>query len=119
MPLIDGSLEDLAKDLAKQIFDTVKTTFGNAWDSVKAEVKAVLSEVSLDAGVLAIRSMRGEDTAEEKLHIDAQLLNLKVAGEILAVRTFWEAFGKVLEVVGTALGVLGKAALKSATGFSI
>lgn len=116
MPILDGSLEDLAKDLGGQVLDTVKKSYGEAWDQVKDEVKEVLSEVAKDAGRLAVRKMRGEDVSEEQKHIDAQLLNLKVAGEILAVRTFWESFGEVMGVLGKSLGVIAGAALSKLTG---
>jgi len=119
MPLIQVSLEDLAKDLGKQIFAAAKESYGNAWDSVRDDVKDLLAEVAKDAGVLAIKRMRGQDISEEQKHIEAQLLNLKVAGEILAVRAFWEGFEKTMTIIGTALGTLAKAALKSATGLSI
>lgn len=119
MPLINGSLDDFAKDLGKQIFTAAKESYGKAWDSVRDDVKDLLAEVAKDAGVLALKSMRGLDVSEEQKHIDAQLLNLKVAGEILAVRAFWEGFEKTMTIIGNALGTIAKAALKSATGLSI
>jgi len=111
-----GSLEDLAKDLGTKVLNQVKDDFGSAWDNVKDEVKDVLSEVAQDAGRLAVKKMKGEDVSEEEKHIHAQLLNLKVAGELLAVRTFWESFGKVMAAIGSGLGALAKAALSKLTG---
>jgi len=111
-----GSLEDLAKSLGGKVLDQVKSDFGDAWDGVKDEVKDVLADVAKDAGRLAVKNMGGQDTSEEEKHIHAQLLNLKVAGEILAVRTFWESFGNVMGVIGSALGAIAKGALKSLTG---
>ena len=116
MANLNGSLEDLAKDLGDKILGQVKSDFGSAWDGVKAEVKDVLQDVSKDAGRLAVKRLQGDDTSEEEKHIHAQLLNLKVAGEILAVRTFWEAFGKVMETIGSALGTIAGAALSKLTG---
>lgn len=116
MPKIEGSLEDLAQDLGKKVLDQVKDDFGDAWDDVKDEVKDVLQDVAKDAGRLAVRRMKGDDTSEEEKHIHAQLLNLKVAGEILAVRTFWQSFGKVMVMIGNGLGALAKAALSKLTG---
>ena len=116
MSELTGSLEDLAKDLGKKVLDQVKEDFGDAWDSVKDEVKDVLQDVAKDAGRLAVKRMKGDDTAEEEKHIHAQLLNLKVAGEILAVRTFWQSFAKVMELIGSGLGSLAKAALSKLTG---
>lgn len=116
MAKLTGSLEDLAKGLSGKVLDQVKEDFGSAWDGVKAEVKDILVEVSEDAGRLAVRKLQGEDVSEEEKHIHAQLLNLKVAGEIVAVRTFWESFGKVMGVLGTALGTIAKAGLKALTG---
>lgn len=116
MPQIEGSLEDLAKDLGQKVLDQVKDDFGDAWDDVRDEVKDVLQDVAKDAGRLAVKRMKGEDTAEEEKHIHAQLLNLKVAGEILAVRTFWQSFAKVMEMIGSGLGALAKAALSKLTG---
>lgn len=116
MAVIEGSLEDLAKVLGTQVLDTVKETYGAAWDKVKDEVKDVLADVAKDAGRLAVKKMKGDDVSAEQKHIEAQLLNLKVAGEILAVRTFWESFGKVMGVIGTSLGVIAKAALSKLTG---
>lgn len=116
MALLEGSMEDLAKDLGAKVLDTVKETYGSAWDQVKDEVKDVLKDVAKDAGRLAVKKLKGEDISAEQKHIDAQLLNLKVAGEILAVRTFWESFGKVMDVIGTSLGVIAKAALSKLTG---
>ncbi len=111
-----GSLEDLAKDLGAKVLDQVKEDFGSAWDGVKAEVKDILADVAKDAGRLAVQKMGGADVSEEEKHIHAQLLNLKVAGEVLAVRTFWESFGKVMGVVGASLGMIAKAGLKTLTG---
>lgn len=116
MAALEGSLEDLAKDLGVKVLDTVKETYGKAWDSVKDEVKDVLKDVTGDAGRLAVKKLKGEDVSAEQKHIDAQLLNLKVAGEILAVRTFWESFGKVMNVIGASLGLVAKAALSKLTG---
>lgn len=116
MPELSGSLEDMAKDLGQQVLDQVKDDFGDSWDGVKDEVKAVLADVSKDAGRLAVKRMKGEDVSEEEKHIHAQLLNLKVAGEILAVRTFWESFKKVMETIGSALGTIASAALSKLTG---
>lgn len=116
MALLEGSLEDLAKSLGAQILESVKETFGSAWDSVKDDVKDVMTDVSKDAGRLAVKKLMGQDVSVEQKHVDAQLLNLKVAGEVLAVRTFWESFGKVMEVIGSALGTIGKAALSKLTG---
>lgn len=116
MSELTGSLEDLAKDLGKKVLDQVKDDFGSAWDGVKDEVKDILSDVAKDAGRLAVKKIRGEDVSEEEKHINAQLLNLKVAGELLAVRTFWESFGKVMEAIGTGLGALARAALSKLTG---
>lgn len=116
MAELTGSLEDLAKDLGGKVLDQVKDDFGDAWDGVKDEVKDILTEVTKDAGRLAVKKMQGEDVSEEEKHIHAQLLNLKVAGEILAVRTFWESFGKVMEVIGTGLGTIAKAGLKAILG---
>lgn len=116
MPELSGSLEDLAKDLGNKVLGQVKDDFGSAWDGVRAEVKEVLTEVSVDAGRLAVKKMQGADVAEEEAHIHAQLLNLKVAGEILAVRTFWESFMKVMGAIGTGLGAIASAALSKLTG---
>jgi len=116
MPELTGNLEDLAKGLGSKVLAQVKDDFGSAWDGVKDEVKEVLEEVSKDAGRLAVKKLQGEDVSEEEKHIHAQLLNLKVAGEVLAVRTFWESFGKVMGVIGTALGAIAKAGLKALTG---
>lgn len=116
MPALEGSLEDLAKSLGTQILNTVKDTYGSAWDSVKDEIKAVLTDAAKDAGRLAVKRIGGADTAVEQKHIDAQMLNLKVAGEILAVRTFWVSFGEVMTVIGSALGIVAKAGLKTLTG---
>jgi len=116
MAELAGSLEDLAKELGEKVLDQVKDDFGSAWDSVKDEVKDILSDVAKDAGRLAVKKMKGDDVAEEEKHIHAQLLNLKVAGEILAVRTFWESFGKVMTVIGGALGTIAKVALSKLTG---
>ena len=113
---LTGTLEDLAKDLGGKVLDQVKDDFGDAWDEVKDEVKAVLADVTKDAGRLAVRKLKGEDVSEEEKHINAQIINLKVAGEIKAARTFWESFGKVMEVIGTGLGVIAKAGLKAITG---
>ena len=116
MPELIGSLEDMAKDLGQKVLGQVKSNFGDAWDSVKDEVKSVLQDVAQDAGRLAIMRMKGDDTTEEEKHIHAQLLNLKVAGEILAVRTFWQSFGEVMSTIGSSLGTNAKAALKALTG---
>jgi len=116
MAALTGSIEDLAKGLGVKVLDQVKEDFGDSWDGVKAEVKDILSEVANDAGRLAVKKMQGEDVSEEEKHIHAQLLNLKVAGEILAVRTFWESFGKVMEAIGGALGTIAKVALSKLTG---
>ena len=116
MAELAGSLEDLAKDLGSKIMTQVKEDFGSAWDGVKDEVKGVLADVAKDAGRLAVKKMQGDDVSEEEKHIHAQLLNLRVAGEVLAVRTFWESFGKVMGVIGSALGAIAKAALKTITG---
>lgn len=116
MAELTGSLEDLAKDLGGKVLDQVKDDFGDAWDSVKDEVKDILADVAKDAGRLAVKKLQGEDVSEAEKHINAQLLNLKVAGEILAVRTFWESFGKVMEVIGTGLGAIAKAGIKTLLG---
>lgn len=116
MAKLVGSLEDLAKFLGGKVLDQVKDDFGDAWNGVKDEVKDVLAAVAKDAGRLAVKKMTGEDVSEDEKHIHAQLLNLKVAGEILAVRTFWESFGKVMVVIGGALGTIAKAALSKLTG---
>ncbi|MGD9727796.1 MAG: hypothetical protein AB7L09_00085 [Nitrospira sp.] len=116
MAELNGSLEDLAKDLGTKVFNQVKDDFGDAWDSVKDEVKDVLKEVTADAGRLAVKRIGGADTSVEEKHIHAQLLNLKVAGEIIAVRSFWQAFISVMETIGAGLGALGKAALSKLTG---
>lgn len=111
-----GSLEDLAKELGKKVLGQVKDDFGNAWDGVKDEVKDILAEVSKDAGRIAVKRLGGGDTTEDEKDIHAQLLNLKVAGEIIAVRTFWDAVGNVMGVIGTGLGAIAKAGLKALTG---
>ena len=111
-----GSLEDLAKDLGKKVFNQVESDFGDAWAGVRDEVKDLLAEVSKDAGRLAVKKLSGDDTTEDENDIHAQLLNLKVAGEIIAVRTFWESFGNVMGVIGTGLGAIAKAGLKALTG---
>lgn len=116
MAALVGSLEDLAKDLGKKVLNQVKDDFGDAWDGVKDEVKDILADVTKDAGRLAVKKLRGEDVSEDEKHIHAQLLNLKVAGEVLAVRTFWESFGKVMEVIGTGLGTIAKAGIKALLG---
>jgi hypothetical protein len=111
-----GSLEDLAKNLGSKVIEQVKNDFGDAWDDVKGDVKDILSDVAKDAGRLAVKRMQGDDTSEEEKHIHAQLLNLKVAGEIIAARTFWESFDKVMGIIGTSLGTIAGAALKSLLG---
>jgi hypothetical protein len=116
MAALTGNLEDLAQGLGTKVLDQVKEDFGSAWDGVKDIVKDTLSDVARDAGRLAVKKMQGEDVSEEEKHIHAQLLNLKVAGEIIAVRTFWESFGKVMGVIGTGLGAIAKAGLKALTG---
>jgi len=116
MAALVGSLEDLAKGLGSKVLDQVKDDYGSAWDGVKDVVKDTLAAVAKDAGRLAVKKMQGEDVSEEEKHIHAQLLNLKVAGEILAVRTFWESFEKVMGVIGTGLGAIARAAIKSLTG---
>ena len=113
---LEGSLEGLAKNLGGKVLNQVKDDFGDAWDGVKDEVKEILAEVAEDAGRLAVKRMQGDDTSEEEKHIHAQLLNLKVAGEIVAVRTFWESFGKVMGIIGTSLGTIAGAALKALFG---
>lgn len=113
MATIEGSLEDLAKDLGNRIVSSVKTTYGKNWDTVKDEIKTVLSAVAVDAGRLAVRKIKGEDISQEQKHIDAQLASLKAAGEVLAARTFWQSFDRVMAVIGTSLGTIAKAGLKA------
>jgi hypothetical protein len=119
MTELTGNLDDFAKDLGLKVLNQVKDDFGGAWDGVKDEVKDTLALVSTDAGRLAVKKMAGFDVAEEEKHIHAQLLNLKVAGEVLAVRTFWESFEKVMGAIGTALGAIAKAGLKVITGGAV
>ncbi len=116
MAELSGSLEDMAVSLGKKVLDQVKEDFGSEWDGVKDEVKDVLKLVSKDAGRLAVKKINGEDVSQEEKHINAQLLNLKSAGEVLAARTFWESFGKVMGIIGSALGTIAAAGLKAITG---
>lgn len=119
MPALDGSLEDLAKDLGLQVLGAVKESYGNKWDALQAMAKEMFEETTEDAGRLAVKKLRGQDVSKELLHIEAQLANLKVVGGILAVQTFWSSFEKVMTVIGTSLGVVAKAALKAITGLSL
>ena len=116
MAALTGSLEDMAKGIGQKVINQVKTDFGSAWDGVKQEVKEVLDEVAQDSGRLAVKKMMGLDVSEEEKHIQAQLMNLKAAGELLAARTFWESFGKVMGIIGSALGTIAAAGLKALTG---
>lgn len=116
MAALNGTLEDLAKELGSKIMDQFKADIGKGWDALRAEIQDVLTETAKDAGRLAVRRIRGEDTTEQEKQIQAQIENLTVAGELLAAKTFCNSVNNVLSAVGSALGTLARAAIKTFLG---
>lgn len=97
MPNLDAAA------LGAQIFNDVKDILKGEWDTFTPEQRTLVQVCSLDAARITLLHISGVDVASEKVHIDAQLANVKSATAGAASDVLWSVVGKVMK---TLLGIL-------------
>ena len=89
-----GEVDSLAGKIAVELRKAAK----DAFDSWTPAERALVNLCTLDAAKLAIKASAGQDVAPEKIQIDAQLANIKVAGEESISGTLWNVVAGVLKI---------------------
>lgn len=111
--MIGGILINDAKaqgeKLGGEILKAVKEELRGGWDQLNPEIRGVFERASRRAAELAIKELgTGQHNPEDWRDVNAQLLNAKVSAAIVANAVFWQAFGRVIGLLGDALaGVTG------------
>lgn len=109
-------LDTLEKELGDRVLAEVKKQLDKGWDELKPDVVDGLKECAQVIAKLTIRQLKGEDVSALKQHVHAQMANLLVIGQDIAVKNFWIAVYKTVGIAGEVLAVFAKGALKGALG---
>lgn len=80
-----------AAALGKRILQQLKDLLAGEWASVNATDRRLLAAVAKGAAAVAVRKLKGEDTADDERQIAAQLANLADATAERVRRDFWKA----------------------------
>ena len=91
------------ESLASKIGDELRALVGEDYQKWTHQDRALVNLCLLDAAKIAIRVTAGQDVSREKAHVDAQLVNIKVAGTSAVSNFLWAAAAKVLSLGATLL----------------
>lgn len=109
------SVEDLAKESGKAIFERFKVVGGDAIKELSAEALGGIERASFRVGYCKLLAAAGRDVTADLADVEAQMANWQWTGASIAKRNFWLAVMHVLAVgsqaVGVVLGSLASAAL--------
>lgn len=95
---------DFAKEFGKKVWEDLKPRVSkDALDKWTADEQLLVQQCAQDAAKIAVMAAAGVDIGPEKAEIDAQLANIKVAGEQSVAKTFWVVVVQVLKVAVAAL----------------
>lgn len=109
-----ANLDAFAADLSEQVLAELKLQLRDSWEKMKPEVVEGLTDCAKMVAKLAARKLKGEDVSALQTHVEAQIANLVVIGEDLAVKNFWIAVYKTLGIAGNAIGAFAAGALAGA-----
>lgn len=112
--MADETVDDLIKNLSDQVLAELKVQLRDTWDKLKPEVVEGLTDCAKMVAKLSVRRLKGEDVSNLQAHVDAQIANLLVIGQDIAVKNFWIAVYKTLGLAGNAIGAFAAGALKGA-----
>lgn len=91
------------KSLAKSILEGTVADLGDVWRNLPAEDQQLVRDVATDAAKVALKAALQQDVALEKIHVEAQLSNLKAVASQRVAESLWESASKALSL---AAGVL-------------
>jgi hypothetical protein len=94
---------DFAKEFGKKIWDDLKPKVKDALDKWTPDEQLLVQKCAQDAAKIAVMAAAGVDIGPEKAQIDAQLANVKVAGEQAVTKTFWVVVSQVLKIAAAVL----------------
>jgi hypothetical protein len=94
---------DLIQEFGKKVWSDLQPKVKDAIDDWTPEEQLLVQECAQDASKIALMAAAGVDIGPEKAQIDAQLANIKVAGEQSVAKTFWAVVAQLLK---TAMAVL-------------
>lgn len=94
---------DLIQEFGKRVWESLKPKVKDALGKWTAEEQILVQQCAQDAGKVAMMALAGVDVGPEKAQIDAQLANIKVAGEQSVSKAFWIVVGQILKVAATVI----------------
>lgn len=96
-------MTDLIKEFGSKVWEAMKPKIKDSLDKWTAEEQLLVQQCAQDAAKVAMMALAGVDVKPEKAQIDAQLANIKVAGEQSVAKTFWVVVANIVKVAATVL----------------
>jgi hypothetical protein len=94
---------DINTEFGKRVWEELKPKIKDALEKWTPEEQLLVQQCAQDAAKIALMAAAGVDVKPEKAQIDAQLQNIKVAGEQAVTRTFWVVVAQILKVASAVL----------------
>lgn len=94
---------DLIHEFGKKVWSDLLKKVKDKADDWTPEEQTLIQECAQDASRVALMATAGIDIAPEKAQIDAQLANIKVAGEGAVTEVFWAVVANLVKVAATVL----------------
>lgn len=94
---------DFAKEFGAKVWADLKPKVKDALDKWTADEQLLVQQCAQDAAKIAVMAAAGVDIGPEKAQIDAQLANIKIAGEQAVTKTFWVVVAQIVKVAAALL----------------
>jgi len=94
---------DLFQEFGKRVWEDLKPKVKDALDKWTPDEQLLVQKCAQDATRVAMMALAGVDVKPEKAQIDAQLANIKVAGEQAVTQTFWVVVANLVKIAATVL----------------
>lgn len=96
-------MADHIKEFGYKAWEALKPKVKDALDKWTPDEQILVQQCAQDAAKVAMMAMAGVDVGPEKAQINAQLSNIKVAGEQSVTKTFWVVVANIVKVAATLL----------------
>lgn len=86
------------QEFGTKLLGDFRKAVGSAWDSWTPDERTVVSECAADYAAITARALLGQDVKRDRAHLDAQLANIKIAGQGTASDVLNRVLGLALDV---------------------
>lgn len=89
---------DRAQELGPQIITALKSRLGDVWSSrFTAQHRQIAEDVAADGADVVGMALAGEDYAQAKREVEAQLANITAFDQANLINAFWASAGDVVQ----------------------